>query len=70
MIVSPTGMVALTNFQFGAMENWGLIVYREEFVLILPGYTSALAKAQIGSIIGHELAHNVTYLHVLNAFWF
>lgn len=32
-------MVALPDFEAGAMENWGLITYRSIIVLALPSHT-------------------------------
>ncbi|MCL2095249.1 M1 family metallopeptidase [Candidatus Saccharibacteria bacterium] len=48
--------VALPDFEAGAMENWGLITYRESALLCEP--TAALAtKKYIAAIIVHEVAH-------------
>ena len=42
----------------GAMENWGLITYGEES-LCVSGTSPATGRLNVGSIIAHELAHQV-----------
>lgn len=49
--------VALPDFSAGAMENWGLITYREIALLANPATTSISAKQYIATVIAHELAH-------------
>lgn len=41
----------------GAMENWGLITYREVYLLLDPKTSSTTAKENIALVVGHELAH-------------
>lgn len=50
-------MIAIPDFSAGAMENWGLITYRETLLLFAEGQTSFLSKQRIASVIAHELAH-------------
>lgn len=49
--------VALPDFSSGAMENWGLITYREIALLADPATTSIASKQYIATVIAHELAH-------------
>jgi aminopeptidase N len=49
--------VALPDFSSGAMENWGLITYREVCLLADPRTTGPAGKHLIASVIAHELAH-------------
>lgn len=49
--------VALPDFGSGAMENWGLITYREVALLANPKTTSISSKHYIASVIAHELSH-------------
>uniref|UniRef100_A0A8C5A4H5 Aminopeptidase n=1 Tax=Gadus morhua TaxID=8049 RepID=A0A8C5A4H5_GADMO len=49
--------IALPDFNAGAMENWGLITYRETALLYDAKYSSNSNKERIASIISHELAH-------------
>lgn len=50
-------MVALPDFNSGAMENWGMITYREAYLLYDPEVSSTSNKHSISSVIAHELAH-------------
>lgn len=50
-------MIALPDFASGAMENWGLITYREAGLLYEEGNTSTDTKQYIASVIAHELTH-------------
>lgn len=56
-IVSSQDMVAIPDFSAGAMENWGLITYREEYLLFKPKVSAASDKQHIAIVISHELAH-------------
>lgn len=49
--------VALPDFSAGAMENWGLITYREQALLAEPKTTGISAKQYIALVIAHELSH-------------
>ena len=49
--------IALPDFSSGAMENWGLITYREMALLADPAITSVSAKRYIAKVIAHELSH-------------
>ncbi|CAD1472151.1 unnamed protein product, partial [Heterotrigona itama] len=50
-------MVAVPDFSAGAMENWGLVTYRESRLLYDEESTSDAAKQSIASVIIHELTH-------------
>lgn len=50
-------MVALPDFSSGAMENWGLVTYREACLLVDEGNTPADTKQYVATVIAHELAH-------------
>jgi len=41
----------------GAMENWGLVTYREVTLLVDPAQSSSAAKQTVALVVGHELAH-------------
>jgi len=50
-------LIAIADFQAGAMENWGLITYREVVLLFDPDNSSSRAKQFIAIVVCHELAH-------------
>lgn len=49
--------VALPDFSSGAMENWGLITYREIALLADPITSSIATRHYIATVIAHELSH-------------
>ncbi|XP_022539693.2 alanyl (membrane) aminopeptidase b, tandem duplicate 1 [Astyanax mexicanus] len=65
--------VALPDFNAGAMENWGLITYRESALLYDPSVSSNGNKERIATIIAHELAHmwfgNLVTIRWWNDLW-
>jgi aminopeptidase N len=65
--------VALPDFSSGAMENWGLITYREIALLADPVTTSISSRQYIATVIAHELAHqwfgNLVTMQWWNNLW-
>lgn len=65
--------VALPDFSSGAMENWGLITYREIALLADPKTTSIASRQYAASVIAHELAHqwfgNLVTMEWWNDLW-
>ena len=49
--------LALPDFSAGAMENWGLVTYREEALLVDPHNSTLDFKKYVATVIAHELAH-------------
>lgn len=49
--------VALPDFASGAMENWGLITFREQALLFDPANTSKSTKQWVALVVAHELTH-------------
>lgn len=49
--------LALPDFSAGAMENWGLVTYREAYLMVDPDNTSLDTKQLVATVITHELAH-------------
>ena len=49
--------IAVPDFQAGAMENWGAIIYRENALLIDDKTASVDAKQEVAQTIAHEVAH-------------
>ncbi|XP_071443368.1 uncharacterized protein [Hetaerina americana] len=50
-------MIAIPDFNGGAMENWGLVTYRESVLLFNNETSSSANKQRTASIVAHELAH-------------
>ena len=50
-------LIALPDFEAGAMENFGAITYRETDLLIDPKTASISAKTEVALVIAHEMAH-------------
>ncbi|KAK7601689.1 hypothetical protein V9T40_009130 [Parthenolecanium corni] len=50
-------MIALPDFSSGAMENWGLITYRETTMLYKENVSTRFNKESVATIVSHELAH-------------
>jgi len=50
-------MVAIPDFSSGAMENWGLVTYRETCVLVDSANSSQSSKQWVAIVVCHETAH-------------
>ena len=50
-------LIAIPDFESGAMENWGLITYRETALLIDDKDSSSSTKQRVSLVISHEIAH-------------
>src|SRR3990167_4207784 len=50
-------MIAIPDFQSGAMENWGAVTYRESALLVDENHSSVSNKQWVALVIAHELPH-------------
>ena len=50
-------MIAIPEFSAGAMENWGLVTYREARLLVDETKSSGGHKQRVALVVAHELAH-------------
>ncbi len=50
-------MIAVPDFAAGAMENLGLITYRENALLVDPDTASQPEKERVAQVVHHEIAH-------------
>ncbi|MGO9777124.1 MAG: M1 family aminopeptidase [Terracidiphilus sp.] len=50
-------LIALPDFEAGAMENFGAITYRETDMLIDPRIASVDAQKEVALVVAHEMAH-------------
>ncbi|HET6436791.1 MAG TPA: M1 family metallopeptidase [Anaeromyxobacter sp.] len=61
--------VGLPEFEAGAMENAGLITFREVALLLDPATASLFQKKRVAEVITHELAHQWFGNWVTMAWW-
>lgn len=70
--LSKADHVAIPDFSAAAMENWGLIVYRESALLAEPSAAQE-TKKYIASVVSHELSHqwfgNLVTMRWWNNLW-
>jgi len=50
-------LIAVPDFAFGAMENWGAITFRENLLLRYPDTTSRAGLERICEVTAHEIVH-------------
>uniref|UniRef100_A0A8C8SF67 Leucyl-cystinyl aminopeptidase n=1 Tax=Pelusios castaneus TaxID=367368 RepID=A0A8C8SF67_9SAUR len=66
-------LVAVPDFQAGAMENWGLITFRETTLFYDDKTSSVMDKKLVTAVIAHELAHqwfgNLVTMEWWNDLW-
>jgi len=55
--LSKLDLIALPDYGAGAMENWGLITFRQTALLYDPLQSSTSDKQYVATVIAHELAH-------------
>ncbi|XP_059049701.1 membrane alanyl aminopeptidase-like [Achroia grisella] len=48
---------AIPDFSAGAMENWGLLTYREALILYDPLNSNHFYKQRVANIVSHEVTH-------------
>jgi aminopeptidase N len=56
-VLDKMDLIAVPDFAFGAMENWGAITFRENLILHYPDATSRAGEMSICNVIAHEIAH-------------
>ena len=57
-------MVAMPVYPSEGTEHWGLVTYRQSWLLYDPRQVNDFHKQRIINIMAHELAHNVHLLSV------
>lgn len=50
-------LIAIPDFAISAMENWGLITFREQRLLVDEDHTSPATKQIIALVVAHEISH-------------
>ena len=71
--LSKCDIVALPDFAAGAMENWGLLTFRETCMLVDPANTSLDNQQYVAMVVAHEVAHqwfgNLVTMRWWNDLW-
>ncbi|MEI8256432.1 MAG: M1 family aminopeptidase, partial [Deltaproteobacteria bacterium] len=62
-------LVAVPEFGAGAMENPGMITFREELMLLDPEHAPTTTRRAMASVLAHELAHHWFGDLVTMAWW-
>ncbi|ORX75917.1 zincin, partial [Anaeromyces robustus] len=66
-------LIAIPDFEFGAMENWGLVTFRTAALLFDENKSSASNKERVCTTVAHELAHqwfgNLVTIHWWSELW-
>ncbi|XP_014472136.1 PREDICTED: aminopeptidase N-like [Dinoponera quadriceps] len=57
MNMAKMDQISIPQFAAGAMENWGLVTYRESALLYTANVTTTQAKHDIAKVISHEFSH-------------
>lgn len=71
--IDKCDLVAIPDFEAGAMENWGCITFREIVLFVDPEKTSERIKRRVAEVVLHELAHqwfgNLVTMKWWNELW-
>lgn len=57
-------LLAVPDFLMGAMENWGLVLFRRVHLVYDDRFSSTDTKLSLTKVIAHELAHQVTIFSI------
>ena len=66
-LCKPTGtincvdLVSVPDFPSGAMENWGIITFRETRILYNENTTAVQNAFDVVNTVAHEIAHQVSW---------
>lgn len=63
-------IVAVSNFNMGAMENKGLNIFNDKYILVSPETAADSDFVDVESVVGHEYFHNWTGNRVTCRDWF
>jgi aminopeptidase N len=58
-------MLCVTEFAMGAMENWGLVTYRENALMIDEAKASPQSKQRVAIVVAHELGKPIISLMLI-----
>jgi puromycin-sensitive aminopeptidase len=54
-------LIGISDFAAGAMENWGLLIYRENRIYIDEENSTLNVKRLTARVIAHEISHQVNF---------
>ena len=58
-----SGSIGVPDLAAGAMENWGLTTYRQQYILVDETFSTERDKFLVTRTVAHELAHQVLTCH-------
>ncbi|MBX4201625.1 M1 family metallopeptidase [Candidatus Saccharibacteria bacterium] len=71
--LSKLDVIGLPDFAAGAMENWGLITFREQVLYVDPKSSGIDTKQYVAMVVAHEVAHqwfgNLVTMRWWNDIW-
>ncbi|CAG7716710.1 unnamed protein product [Allacma fusca] len=50
--------IMIPEFKTSAMENWGLITYKETMLIYVPGENTEFRRKMVTTVVAHELSHH------------
>ena len=59
--LSKLDLVGIPNFSAGAMENWGILFFRETGLLLAPAAPALENELTVALTVAHEMAHLVSH---------
>lgn len=66
-------LIAIPDFESGAMENWGAVTFRETALLVDEEHSSLSNKQWVAIVVAHEIAHqwfgNLVTMHWWTDLW-
>ena len=57
MPLPKADLIGVPEFEIGAMENWGLVTFREFYLLFDPAQSSSRVRQSVTMVLSHEIAH-------------
>jgi len=71
--IGKLDLIAIPDFAAGAMENWGLVTFRQVDLLLDSKTASEASRQRVAIVVAHELAHqwfgNLVTAHWWGALW-
>lgn len=64
--ISFPDQISIEDFSAGAMENWGLITYREIRMVVDTNHTTLFETQRATGTLGHEFLHQVRDSDLIN----